>query len=405
MKRGLFFYALSGALLLALALAPPAAAVIYDWNQPGGGAWDVPAHWLPSTGFPGAGDDARLLIAGSAITLNNAAQTANLLLLGNALGNYAISGGGSGGSLTVGAGGLSHMGAGSNEISARLIAGAAAPWAVSAGTLRLSNTALSPNGNDLTGATIAIGGGATLGSRFAGTGNYSGGTSSIANAAIVLDGGTLDLRGVLTPGGLTAQFFAGANHTGSIDGALTGANPDFVSLGRVNARQYTLPAATLGAPNSGETASLGARATVPGQAGYDGGDGAGNAYPGFWYDNSNGGSSAPFAGEGFSTADNLSVRFTGKVEITTGGDYTFATRSDDASALFIDGVRIVHNNNFQGMTTRSGTVTLAPGLHEIMVVMCENGGGAGLNAYYSGPDTVNEGAGSGVLVPIPANVL
>ena len=79
----------------------------------------------------------------------------------------------------------------------------------------------------------------------------------------------------------------------------------------------------------------------------------------------------------------------GKIQINTAGNYTFTTRSDDGSVLFIDGQRVVNNNNFQGMTNRSGVVALTSGQHDISVGFYEGGGGAGVQASYSGPDTGN----------------
>src|SRR5262249_21324731 len=57
-------------------------------------------------------------------------------------------------------------------------------------------------------------------------------------------------------------------------------------------------------------------------------------------------------------ANNYAIRYTGLLNIGTGGTYTFSTTSDDGSALYIDGVKVVNNDFFQGATQRSGTVTL-----------------------------------------------
>jgi autotransporter-associated beta strand protein len=97
--------------------------------------------------------------------------------------------------------------------------------------------------------------------------------------------------------------------------------------------------------------------------------------------------------------DQLAASFQGKINIVTGGFYTFTTRSDDGSVLFINGQQIVNNNQAQGMTNRSGTVMLAPGLHDISIGFFEGSGGAGVQASYSGPDTAN------ARVIIPPTVL
>ncbi|MES2572933.1 MAG: PA14 domain-containing protein, partial [Verrucomicrobiota bacterium] len=83
------------------------------------------------------------------------------------------------------------------------------------------------------------------------------------------------------------------------------------------------------------------------------------------FDNTNGGNAAPFADQGLNDTDNIRSSFSGKILITTAGLTGFSTRSDDGSAIFIDGQRVVNNNFFQGMTTRSGTIDLTAGLHDI----------------------------------------
>ena len=97
--------------------------------------------------------------------------------------------------------------------------------------------------------------------------------------------------------------------------------------------------------------------------------------------------------------DSIAATWSGKIMIAVGGTYTFTTRSDDGSVLLVNGQRVVNNNKFQGMTNRSGSRDLAPGLHDISIGMYEGGGGAGVQASYSGPDTV------GTRVIIPPTVL
>ncbi|HEV7948746.1 MAG TPA: hypothetical protein VGP24_03160, partial [Glaciihabitans sp.] len=84
--------------------------------------------------------------------------------------------------------------------------------------------------------------------------------------------------------------------------------------------------------------------------------------------------------------------------ITAGGPTRFATSSDDGTAIFIDGIRVVNNNFFQGFTERQGTIDLTPGLHDIVMYFYEGGGGAGFTASY-------QPVGATALAPIPNNVL
>ncbi|MDB6155519.1 MAG: Extracellular serine protease precursor, partial [Chthoniobacteraceae bacterium] len=84
-------------------------------------------------------------------------------------------------------------------------------------------------------------------------------------------------------------------------------------------------------------------------------------------------------------AVNLESFYSGLLNIGTAGLYTFNTSSDDGSMLFIDGQTVVNNNFSQGVTTRTGTITLSAGYHNIAVGYYEGGGGFGLNAQISGP--------------------
>nr|MBA3936178.1 autotransporter-associated beta strand repeat-containing protein [Planctomycetota bacterium] len=85
-----------------------------------------------------------------------------------------------------------------------------------------------------------------------------------------------------------------------------------------------------------------------------------------------------------SGAGNLEAFYTGKISIATAGVYTFNTSSDDGSVLFIDGTLVVDNNFTQGVVTRSGTITLATGLHNFAMGYYQGNGGYGLNAQISG---------------------
>ncbi|MDB6454572.1 Hint domain-containing protein [Falsirhodobacter sp. 20TX0035] len=101
--------------------------------------------------------------------------------------------------------------------------------------------------------------------------------------------------------------------------------------------------------------------------------------------------------------NNFGVVYTSTLKVTEGGTYTFDTASDDGSRIVIrdaDGKALtwhnadgqdkafLDNDYHQGMTTRSGTVELAPGTtYTIEVVYWENEGSNLLHAHLSGPDT------------------
>ena len=87
------------------------------------------------------------------------------------------------------------------------------------------------------------------------------------------------------------------------------------------------------------------------------------------------------------STDSFGIRYTGAINVATGGSYTFYTTSDDGSALYIDGVMVVNNDFSQGPTERSGTVALTAGTHAIEIRYFEGGGGEELQVHVSGPDT------------------
>mgnify|MGYP006099940729 FL=1 len=87
--------------------------------------------------------------------------------------------------------------------------------------------------------------------------------------------------------------------------------------------------------------------------------------------------------------DHFSCEWTGKVMIEEGGKYTFFTRSDDGSRLWINGKQLVDNWGLHGARLRKGTVDLNRGWHDFKAVHFENAGGANMIVTYKGPDTKN----------------
>jgi autotransporter-associated beta strand protein len=73
------------------------------------------------------------------------------------------------------------------------------------------------------------------------------------------------------------------------------------------------------------------------------------------------------------------AQLSGKFNAAVGGDYTFQTRSDDNSMVYIDGQAVVDNNRDQGQTVRTGVVSLTPGLHDIVVAYRQGSGGGGFS--------------------------
>lgn len=77
--------------------------------------------------------------------------------------------------------------------------------------------------------------------------------------------------------------------------------------------------------------------------------------------------------------------FEGYVQIDHPGDYTFFTRSDDGSRLFVDGKAIVNNDGDHGVLEKNEGITLTPGRHPIRVEYYNGEGGFWLDVLYRGP--------------------
>jgi hypothetical protein len=92
----------------------------------------------------------------------------------------------------------------------------------------------------------------------------------------------------------------------------------------------------------------------------------------------------PFVGVEFS------VRWTGFIDITTPGSYTFGLKSDDGSWLYIDGLIIVNDSGAHaGNRLIIGNAALNPGLHSIEVGYYETCGDShsGIDLYWIPPGT------------------
>jgi hypothetical protein len=85
------------------------------------------------------------------------------------------------------------------------------------------------------------------------------------------------------------------------------------------------------------------------------------------------------------SADNYSIRYKGFINITTAGNYTFYTTSDDGSKLYIAGNEIVDNDGAHATQERSGQINLSVGTYPITILFFENSGGDELSVSYEGP--------------------
>ncbi|MDO9550556.1 MAG: PKD domain-containing protein [Methanoregula sp.] len=84
--------------------------------------------------------------------------------------------------------------------------------------------------------------------------------------------------------------------------------------------------------------------------------------------------------------DYFSVNWDGYLRVTTADTYTFSLRSDDGSWLWLDESQLINNGGLHGATTVTGTVSLAPGYHHLVVRMFDRTGGAVARLQYSSPN-------------------
>jgi autotransporter-associated beta strand protein len=230
------------------------------------------------------------------------------------------------------------------------------------------------NGNDITftsklagpGGFTKVGAG-TL-SAIGNGSNYAGGTDITAGNVLaggtglgtgpvtVGDNGTLTVQGAQQ--GLLARFYLATSTTATAPGTTAGSAtfaPELASLDNFNA--------WLDGKAAVATEATTARGKVSVNYLEGGGANQTTALPPALIAAQNG--SLPFA-----------ARLTGKFNAPTAGDYTFQTRGDDGTVLWIDGQPVLDNNRFQGVTTRTGTTALTAGAHDIVIGFYQGTGGA-----------------------------
>ncbi len=95
-------------------------------------------------------------------------------------------------------------------------------------------------------------------------------------------------------------------------------------------------------------------------------------------------------------ADKFAFEFNGYVQIPADGIYTFFTRSDDGSRLFLDDEEVVDNDGDHGAEEKEGKAALRKGFHKIRVTYFDSGGGNELKVFMQ-----REG---GVKTEIPASM-
>ena len=306
-------------------------AATYTWDPNGGtagiggtGNWDTTSLFWDNgalTTWPTTGTDNDALFGGTAGTVSlTTGITLNDMTFN--VDGYSISGN----TLTLnGTTPTFNVGAGLSATVGSTLAGSAGLTKAGGGTLTL--TALN---NPFTGAT-AVG---------AGTLSLAG--TTLRAPVQVVSGATLRVTG---GAGLVGQYNAWTGSGGGNFNTLSALNNRFSSL--TPALQYN---GSTDATGNFDFASNGSKFPSPYNTG-----------------------SPTFEG-----------RWIGTYTAPSDGSYTFFTASDDGSMLWIDGQLVVNNNFAQGVTERSGAITLTAGVHDIVYAYYNSGGGYG---FYSNVTT------------------
>ncbi len=92
-------------------------------------------------------------------------------------------------------------------------------------------------------------------------------------------------------------------------------------------------------------------------------------------------------------------RFTGQIDIVSGGSHTFYVASNDGTQLYIDGQLVVDNDGRHGVIERQGTINLTEGKHDIELRYFQSGGTEALSVSWESTNfskrPINDGSLSG----------
>lgn len=85
--------------------------------------------------------------------------------------------------------------------------------------------------------------------------------------------------------------------------------------------------------------------------------------------------------------DHFAYTFFGYIDIPITGVWTFETRSDDGSALYIDGVLVVNNDGSHSEVSAFGEIPLEKGLHAFKILYFEDYEGEAFSWFWCAPGT------------------
>jgi hypothetical protein len=97
--------------------------------------------------------------------------------------------------------------------------------------------------------------------------------------------------------------------------------------------------------------------------------------------------------------DAFRATWRGTIFVPSDGPYTFATRSDDESAIRLDGRQIVENGGLPGQSVARGTARPDRGSHAIVVSYLHNGGAIGFELLWARGDEALERVPAWALRP------
>ncbi len=101
----------------------------------------------------------------------------------------------------------------------------------------------------------------------------------------------------------------------------------------------------------------------------------------------------------------FSILWRGKIAIPESGVYTFGTRSDDGSYVYINGELVVDNGGSHGAEDRSGTIQLDQGFHDIEVRYSELGGSREMQLWWQPPNQGRAVVDTAYLFPLEGDAL
>ena len=93
--------------------------------------------------------------------------------------------------------------------------------------------------------------------------------------------------------------------------------------------------------------------------------------------------SAAWLGAPSGLVDRFAAVLEGALLVQSAGRYTLTLTSDDGSALWIDGAKVLDNSGLHSMSAKTVSMPLSEGLHDLRIEYFENSGGAGLRLEWA----------------------